>query len=58
MANRKECNLVWYVDNNKVLYMEAKVVEYLINDLKKKFGELSVTRWKHHTFWGMNINIK
>ena len=37
--------------------MEAEVVEYLINYLKKHFGELVVTRIKNHTFWVMNINI-
>ena len=41
----------------KVLFMEIKLVEYLINDLKNHFGELVVTREKKHTFLGMNINI-
>ena len=48
---------MWYVDNNKSLHMETKVVEDLINDLKKHFGELVVNRVKKHIFWGMNINI-
>ena len=37
--------------------MEAEVVEDLINDLKKHFGELVVAIWKNHTFLGMGIDI-
>ena len=33
------------------------VLEDLINDLKKNFGELVVTRGKKHTLLGININI-
>ena len=37
--------------------MEAKLLEYLINDLKNHFGELVVTTGKKHKCLGMNINI-
>ena len=57
LANGKQCTLVWYVDDNKVSHMEAKLVEGLINDLKKHFEKLVVTRGKKHPFWGMDINI-
>ena len=43
MVNGKQFTLVWYVEDNKVSHMEAKVVEDLINDLKNHFGELLVT---------------
>ena len=43
MVNGKQFTLVWYVEDNKVSHMEAKVVEFLINDLKNRFGELLVT---------------
>ena len=46
-----------YVDDNKVSHMEVKLVENLINKLRKSFGGLVVNRVKKHTFWGMNINI-
>ena len=55
--NGKQYTLVWYVDENKVSQMGEKVVDNLINDLKKHFGELLVTRGKMHKFWGMHINI-
>ena len=45
------------MDNNKVLHMEAKLVDDLINNLKNNFVELVVTRGKKHTFLVMNINI-
>ena len=57
LVNGKQCTFVWYVDDNKVLHMEKKLVEDLINNLKKHFGELVVTRGKKRTFLGMNINI-
>ena len=38
IMNGKQCTLVWYVDNNKVSHMEAKLVEDLINVIKKNFG--------------------
>ena len=37
--------------------MEAKLVECLINNLKRHFGELVISRGKNHAFWSMNINI-
>ena len=40
IVNVKQCTLVWYLDDNKMLHMEAEVVEDLINDSKKNFGEL------------------
>ena len=48
---------MWYVDDNKVSHVEVKLVENLINNLKKHFGEVVLTRGKKYTFWGVNINI-
>ena len=44
MVNGKQCTLVWYVDDKNVLHTEEKLVEDLINELKKCFGGLVVTR--------------
>ena len=57
LVNGKWFTLVWYVDNNRVSHMEAKVVEDLIKYLNIHFRDLLVTRGKKNTFWGMNINI-
>ena len=43
MVNGKHCTYVWYLDNNKLLHVEEKLVEDLTNYLKKHFGELVVT---------------
>ena len=50
LVNGKQCTLVWYVDNNKVSHMEAKLVEDIINNFEKYFGELVVTRGRRHIF--------
>ena len=57
MVNGEQFTLVRYVDDITLSHMEAKVVGYLINNLKEHFGELVVTRGNNHTFLGMNINI-
>ena len=57
MVNGKHCTFVWHLDNNKVLHVEAKVLGYLIDDLKRKFGELFMTGGEKHEMFGININI-
>ena len=57
IVNVKQCTLLWYMEYNKVLYKEEKVVEDLIINLKKHFGELVVTIGKKNIFLGMNKNI-
>ena len=57
LVNGKQCTIVWYVDSKKMSHMEAKVVDDFINDLKKHFGELVVTKVRKHTCLGVNINI-
>ena len=56
LVNGKQFTFVWYVDDRKLSHMEAKVVEYLINDMKNQFGEL-VNKGNKHTFLSMHINI-
>ena len=46
MVNGKQFINVCYVDKNKFAHMEEKLVEDLINNLEKHFGELVVTRVK------------
>ena len=57
LANGKQCNLVWCVDDDKVSLMESKSVKDLINNLEKHFVDLVVTIGNNHTFLGMNVNI-
>ena len=57
MVNSKKCTLVWYVDEKKVSNMESKVVEDLLNNMVKHFGQSVVTRGKIHKSLCMGINI-
>ena len=43
------------MDDNKISHVDSKVVSQVIKDIKKKFGEMTVTRGKEHVFLGMNI---
>ena len=53
----KQCNVVWYVDDNKISHEDPQVVTDVIGLMKKYFSELTVTRGKKHRFLGMNIGI-
>ena len=53
-----QCTIAWYVDDNKLLHTNPEVISYIINEVKKSYGELSVVRGKKHTFTIMYIQIK
>ena len=50
-----QCTIAWYVDDNKLLHTNPEVISYIINEVKKSYGELSVVRGKKHTFTIMYI---
>ena len=58
IINGKQFTIVWYVDDNKISHVDLAVVDSIIKELTKHFGELSITRGKEHTFLGMNIKIR
>ena len=53
-----QCTIAWYVDDNKLLHTNPEVISYIINEVKKHFGDLSIVRGNNHTFLGINIEIK
>lgn len=57
MINGKQCTICWYVDDNKLSHMEAKVLDELVDTMKGYFGELTVTKGKKHQFLGINITL-
>ena len=57
MLNGEQFTLFWYIDDNKVSYVEDKVNEYTVVDLLKKFGELIIQRGKKFNLIGMDIRI-
>ena len=52
-----QCTIAWYVDDNKLLHKNPEVISYIINEVKKHFGELSVLKENKHTFLGINTYI-
>jgi hypothetical protein len=58
MINGKQCTIAWYVDDNKVSHVSEDVLTEVIDEVKKHFGELVVSRGKEHTFLGMNLKFK
>jgi len=55
--NEKQCTICWYVDDNKVSHVEYDVVTEVLESIEKKFGKMSITRGKKHSFIGMDIDI-
>ena len=57
IINRKQCTIIWYVDDIKISHVNPAVVDSIIKELTRHFGGLSITRGKEYTFLGMNIKM-
>ena len=55
--NNKQCTIAWYVDDNKISHVDEKFVTYIIEQIENKFGKMTVTRGKEHTFLGMKLTL-
>ena len=55
IVNDKQCTITWYVDDLKVSHVDQGVVDEIVQKINDKFGGLSVTKGKHHTYLGMGI---
>ena len=53
----KQCTVAWYVDDNKISHVDDTVVTDIIEKIEVKFGNMTVTRGKHHVFLGMDITF-
>ena len=51
----KQCKISWYVDDNKVSYVDEKLNTKQIGTISEHFGNLKVSRGKKHKFLGMDI---
>ena len=58
MIESTQYTIAWYVDDSKLSHKNPEMISYIINELKKIFGELYVVRGNKHTFLGMNIEVK
>jgi hypothetical protein len=45
------------MDDNKISHVDSKVVDWVIEEIEKKFGKMTVKRGKLHTFVGMDFEI-
>ena len=50
--------IAWYVDDNKLLYKDPKVVTTILNKIEAKFPGLVITRGKEHTFLGIKFKFR
>ena len=53
----RQCNIQWYVYNNKVAHVSEEMITRGIDITKKQFWELVVSRGNKHTFLGMDIEL-
>lgn len=51
----KQCTIAWYVDDNLISHCDPAVVTEVIELIEARFGKMTVTRGKRHTFLGMDI---
>ena len=57
VINSKQCTIVFYVDDNKISHVDASVNSDVLNILKGRFGDLTITRGKQHKFLGMGMTF-
>jgi hypothetical protein len=50
-----QCTITWYVDDNKISHINPDVVSSIIQKIEERFGKMTVTRGKQHTFLGMDF---
>jgi hypothetical protein len=58
MIDGKQCTIGWYVDDTKISHVNPDVVTSMIEKMEEKFGKMTVTRGKVHTFLGMKITLQ
>ena len=52
-----QCTIAWYVDENKVSYIDEEVNIKLIETIAKRFGELTVSIGKKYKFLVIGIEF-
>ena len=55
--NGTQCTIAWYVNDNKVSHVDEAVVTDILQKIEQKFGKMTITRGKEHTFLGMKITF-
>jgi hypothetical protein len=57
MIDGNQCTIAWYVDDNKISHVNPQVVTEFIERIEARFGKMTVTRGKDHTFLGMSVTF-
>jgi hypothetical protein len=57
LINGKQCTIAWYVDDNKILHLDERVVTNVVGRIEERFGKMTITRGNEHVFLGMNITF-
>jgi len=57
MVNGKQYAMAWYVHDIKISHQEDKVCTQIANITESRFGNLTRSQCKKHTFLGMDIEL-
>ena len=55
--DRKQCTIVWYVDDAKVSHESPEVVKDIIGKIEEKFGRMNTTYGNEQSYLGMKLKI-
>ena len=50
MINGKQCTIVWYIDDNKLSHIDPNIVTEVLEETKKHFVELVMSRGEENDF--------
>ncbi len=59
MIHKKQCTILWHVDDLKTSHVDESVLEEVVSKLNWKYGQespLSVQRGKIHEYLGMTMD--
>jgi hypothetical protein len=57
MIDGHQCTICWYVDENKLSHRDPEVVTMILEEVKKHFGELVISRGNKHNLLGMHVEM-
>ena len=49
---------MWYADDKKLSHVDPNVVIEILEEIKKHYGELVISRGDEHSFLGMKIKSR
>ena len=55
MINRKQCTIVWYVDDVKVSHVSQQVLDSITYKMQQHFGPMEIVKGDEHSYLGMNL---